>query len=201
MKNSIIVYLKDTYHPRALLLYGSYVRGDYDEYSDFDCMVIVDQKQVKHDDSVIDGIPLDCFVFTVEETLSEIPDLFLPAYKAELAIDDGTGKALQDRVRAYVREHEKTDAEEKKLIVSWVLKTLKRMQKSDDEGNYRAAALLWESLADYYVLRDRFFFGSKEAILALKQNDARGYELYHQAITDRTNDKIEAWARHVIDCG
>ena len=46
MKDTVITYLKDTYHPRALLIYGSYVRGDYDEYSDFDCMIIVDKKNV-----------------------------------------------------------------------------------------------------------------------------------------------------------
>ena len=53
MKDTVITYLKDTYHPRALLIYGSYVRGDYDEYSDFDCMIIVDKKNKKHDNSVI----------------------------------------------------------------------------------------------------------------------------------------------------
>ena len=33
----IIRYLLDTYHPRSLLVYGSYARGDMDEFSDFDC--------------------------------------------------------------------------------------------------------------------------------------------------------------------
>ena len=199
MKDTVITYLKDTYHPRALLIYGSYVRGDFDEYSDFDCMIIVEKKNKKHDDSVIHGVMLDCFIFTADEARSEDPDLFLPVYNAELAIDDGTGKALQERVRKHVHEHEKTDPDEKELIVSWIRKTINRMQKDDDEGNYRAAALLWESLADYFVLRDKFFFGSKEAILDLKQHDAQGYALYHQAITVKSNEKIEAWARHVID--
>lgn len=199
MKDKVIDYIKETYHPRALLLYGSYARGDYDEYSDFDCMIFVDEKSKKHDDSVIDGVPLDCFIFTEAEALSEDPELFLPAYDAELAIDDGTGKALQERVREYVRQHEKMDADEKAFIASWVLKTIKRMQKGDDEGHYRAVALLWESLADYFVLRDRYFFGSKEAILYLKQHDAPGYELFHKAITLKTNEAIEAWAKHMID--
>ena len=199
MKDTVITYLKDTYHPRTLLIYGSYVRGDYDEYSDFDCMIIVDKKNKKHDNSVLNGVALDCFIFTAAEALSEDPDLFLPVYNAELVIDDGTGKALQERVRKYVQEHEKTDQNEKELIVSWIRKTINRMQKDDDEGNYRAAALLWESLADYFVLRDKFFFGSKEAILDLKQHDAQGYALYHQAITLKSNETIEAWARHVIN--
>lgn len=199
MEEQIITYLLDTYHPRALFVCGSYVRGDNDEYSDFDCMIIVDEKSAKHDNSVINGIQLDCFIFTVAETLSEDPDIFFPVYNSELVIDDGTGKALRDRVRTYVHEHEKLEEAEKASITSWILKTIDRMQKGDDEGCYRAVALLWESLADYYLLRDRFFFGSKEAILYLKQNDTRGYDLFHRAITLKSNEAVEAWARHVID--
>ena len=199
MENAIITYLENTYHPRALLVYGSYIRGDFDEYSDFDCMLIVDEKSAKHDSSIINGVQLDCFIFTADEALYEEPDVFLAAYNSELVIDDGTGKALRDRVRDHVHEHEKIDEAEKEFISSWFLKTINRMRKGDDEGNYRGVALLWESLADYFLLRDMFYFGSKEAILYLKQNDAKGYDLFHQAITLKSNEKITAWARHVID--
>lgn len=198
-KNSIIKYLSDTYKPRAVLIYGSYVRGDFDKTSDFDCMVIVDEKTVKHDDSVINGVRLDCYVFTAEEVLSEDPDLFVTAYDSELVIDDGIGKALKDRVRDYVREHEITDDAEKEFIASWIGKTMIRMKKGDDEGNYRAIALLWESLPDYYLLRNMFFFGSKQAILYLKQNDMTGYELFHNAISRKSIEAIEAWAKHVVE--
>ena len=64
MKEVAVEYLVNTYHPRSLLVYGSFARGDWDEYSDFDCMVIVDEKSVKHDDTLISGVQLDCFVFT-----------------------------------------------------------------------------------------------------------------------------------------
>ena len=67
MREEIIEYLKETYKPRAILIYGSFARGDNDEYSDFDCMVIVDAKTAKHDDSIIGGVQLDCFVFTADE--------------------------------------------------------------------------------------------------------------------------------------
>ena len=79
----IIDYLKETYHPRALLVYGSYTRGDRDEYSDFDCMVIVDSKEKDHDDSVIGGVQLDCFIFTAEEAAAEDTDPFLTAFDSE----------------------------------------------------------------------------------------------------------------------
>ena len=198
MTGKIVQYLRDTYHPRALLLYGSYVRGDFDACSDFDCMVIVNEKTKKHDSSVIEGVPLDCYIFTADETVSEDPDVFLPACDAEIVVDDGVGRALKERVRRYVREHEKIDDGEKQFIVSWIKKTLKRMEKDDDEGNCRAVMLLNESLADYYLLRDMFYFGSKQAIGYLRENDPKGFALFHDAIRSRTADSIAAWANHVI---
>lgn len=198
MKEVAVEYLVNTYHPRSLLVYGSFARGDWDEYSDFDCMIIVDEKSVKHDDTVIEGVQLDCFVFTAEETAEEDPELFLPAYDAEILFDDGIGEQLQERVRRYVREQKTIDADEKAFIVSWIRKTMKRMQKDDDEGNYRAIAFLWESLTDYCLLRDLFYFGSKTTIQYLLTNDMEGYKLFHKAIKLKTNESILNWARYVI---
>lgn len=198
MNNDVLAYLNETYHPRAVFLYGSFQRGDQDAYSDFDCALIVDEKPRKHDDSVICGVPLDCFLFTAKEAETEDPDTFLPIYDAELVQDDGVGKRLQSRVRDYVREHERIDDEEKTFIRAWIRKTVKRAEKGDDEGNFRAVAFLWESLTDYCVLWDRFYFGSKQTIADLRQLDPDGYELFHAAITEKSLETIAAWAEHVI---
>ena len=198
MKEAAVEYLVNTYHPRALLVYGSYVHGDQDEYSDFDCMVIVDEKTKNHDDAVIEGVQLDCFIYTANETLTEDPDTFLPVYDAEILTDDGVGEQLQMRVRQYIQEHEKIDDSEKAFIASWIRKMMKRVQKNDDEGNFRAVAFLWESLTDYCLLRDLFYFGSKKTIQYLRKNDRDGYELFHQAITLKTNESILNWANYVI---
>ena len=193
----IIRYLLDTYHPRSLLFYGSYARGDMDEFSDFDCMVIVDAKEKDHDDSVIDGVPLDCFIFTAEETAAEDVDPFLTAYDSRIICDDGTGAALKARVRRYVDEHTATEQSEKEFIAAWIRKTVRRMRKGDDEGSYRALLFLSESLEDYCSLRDLFYFGSKKTIALLKQGDPAGYELFRHAVTGRTDDAIRAWAEYV----
>lgn len=193
----ILDYLREKYHPVSILLYGSYRDGTNDEYSDFDCMLIVKNRENRHDDSVIDGIPLDCFLFSVEETRSEDPDTFLTAYDADIVEDDGTGAALKDRVRAYVEAHSETDAEEKRFTASWIEKTMKRAGKNDDEGCFRAVAFLWESLTDYFLLRDMFYFGSKKAIVYLKNSDPEGYALFHKAITERSIGAIANWAAYV----
>ena len=103
------------------------------------------------------------------------------------------------RVRQYIQEHEKIDNSEKAFIASWIRKMMKRVQKNDDEGNFRAVAFLWESLTDYCLLRDLFYFGSKKTIQYLRKNDRDGYELFHQAITLKTNESILNWANYVIN--
>ena len=192
----ITEYLINTYHPRALLVYGSFVRGDRDEYSDFDCMVIVDSKEKDHDDSVIGGVQLDCFIFTAEEAAAEDVDPFLTAFDSKILLDDGTGAALKERVRKYVAEHTVTEESEKEFIRSWIRKILRRMEKGDDEGSYRGILFLSESLEDYCALRNLFYFGSKKTIAYLKANDPQGYALFHDAVTGRTNESIRAWAEY-----
>ncbi len=199
MREKIIAYLTETYHPLSVLLCGSYADGLQDECSDFDCMVIVQEKDRRHDDTVICGVPLDCFIFTKEETEGEDLDPFLTVCDAEIVLDDGTGKALKERVRRYVAEHSVIEEEEKRFIASWIRKTMKRARKKDEEGAYRAVAFLAESLCDYCFLRDEFYFGSKKTVQLLKSTDETGYKLYHEAIMTRTTESIVLWADYV--CG
>lgn len=198
----IIDYLKERYNPLAIVTYGSFSCGMNDAYSDFDCMIIVDQKDSSHDDAVIDGVQLDCFVFTKEDVLGGDSDTFLTVYDGNIVLDtDEIAANLKNRVRNYVAEHTVIPDDEKEFIISWIQKTMHRVEKNDDEGNYRALAFLWESITDYFLLRDLFYFGSKKAVAYLKENDAEGYRLYHHAITDRTNAAIREWANHVIKTG
>ena len=197
----IIDYLKEKYEPLAMVGYGSFSCGMNDAFSDFDCMIIVEQKDRSHDDSVIDGIPLDCFIFTRSEVLAEDLDPFLTVYDGNILLDtDGIAADLKARVRKYVAEHAAMPDDEKVFLISWMRKTLRRMEKKDDEGNYRAIALLEESISDYFRLRDLFYFGSKKAVAYLKEKDPDGYHLYHKAITERTNAAIIQWVLHVMDC-
>lgn len=192
-------YLKKEYNPLAIVAYGSYMSGTNDAYSDFDCMIITDEKRTSHDDSVINGVQLDCFIFTKEEILNGDIDVFLTVYDGNILLDtDDVAADLKVRVRDYVQEHSKIDSDEKQFIISWMKKTLHRIEKNDDEGNYRALALLGESLTDYFLLRDMFYFGSKKAVSYLKEHDIAGYQLYHNAITDRSNTAIALWVEYVI---
>ncbi len=195
----IIRYLEDEYDPLSIMVYGSYAAGTEDEYSDFDCLLIVDEKKREHDSSVICGVRLDCHIFTSFDTYGEDIDPFLTCYDAVIMKDRyGAARTLKERVRRYVEEHSVTDEKEKETIRLWTEKTLMRIRKRDDDGNYRAIALLEVSLEDYFRLRDMFYFGSSKAVAWLRENDPEGYSLFHSAVTMRTNSSIESWARYVI---
>ena len=133
-----------------------------------------------------------------EEVQSEDVYPYLTAYDSNIVLDNGIGADLKRRVHKYVEENTNTPKEEKDFLVSWIKKTIARIAKNDDEGNMRAVAFLAESLADYFVLRDKFYFGTKKSIRTLKNEDAEGYELFHNAITMKSNDVIVKWAEHVI---
>lgn len=197
MKEKIIEYLKEKYNPVSILLYGSYSNGMNDVSSDFDCMVIVDEKADSHDGSVVEGVQLDCFIFTVEEIEKENPDTFLTAYDAEIVLDNGIGRELKQKVREYVKDNSTTELSEKQFVASWIEKTCRRIEKGDDEGNFRGFMLMSESLEDYYMFRDMFYFGSKKAVKYLKENDCEGYELFHRAVTEKDNCSIIAWLKYL----
>lgn len=194
----ILQELREKYRPRSLILYGSYARGDQNASSDFDCLLITDSKERGHDDSVIAGVMLDCFIFTVEETLSDDLDPFLPICEGLIVYDDGVGAALKERVCRYVEARRLVSEEDKLFLRSWIRKTLRRSEKDDEEGRFRAVSLLAGSLEDYCSLRDRFYFGSKRTIAFLKRDDPDGYTRFRRALFDSSAEALRDWAEYVI---
>lgn len=58
---------------------------------------------------------------------------------------------------------------------------------------------LQESLADYCLLRDQFYFGSKKTIRKLQLESPKHYEVFHEAITQVSYTTVKAWAEAIID--
>ncbi|MBQ8080415.1 MAG: nucleotidyltransferase domain-containing protein [Clostridia bacterium] len=197
-REEILAYLEAAYHPTAILLYGSFAAGMNDETSDFDCMVIVPEKTVDHDAGLVAGVQLDCYLFTEEEVEVGDPQLYLTAYDSVIVRDNGVGERLKARVRRYVEENTVSPPEEKAFLRGWIQKTLRRVQKGDEEGGYRAVMLLAESLEDYCTLRDRFYFGSKKAARLLQAEDPQGYALFRAAVRERTDEAIARWEQYII---
>lgn len=197
-QQNIIAYLKERYDPLTIAVYGSYAEGTNDQHSDYDCLLIVKSKDRPHDDTVVDGVLLDCFLYSEQEVRQENVETFVPLYEAKLVYDTGIGQALQSKVRNYVQSHTVHRPEEKRFLVSWIKKTMKRMEKPDEEGHFRAIALLAESMEDYCFLRDRFYFGSKKTIRFFQEEDEQGFLLFRKAITARSNKAIREWANYIL---
>lgn len=198
LKEDVYRYLVDTYNPKAVLFMGSYMDGTADEFSDFDCAIIVPSKTHARDESVIDGVMLDCDIYSVEEVLTEEPATnALKCHDAEIVLDDGIGMIFMAKVKLKLEEIRVTTPEEKQQIRCWMEKTSKRSFMADDNGNFRAVMLLWESLPYYFMLRDIDYFGGKKAIRYLMQNDPKGYALLHKALETKDPYDIKAWSDHV----
>ena len=103
ISDKILAYLKETYQPDAMIVYGSYADGSANKNSDFDALVIADKGRM-HDSSVIDGIVLDVFIYPPETFQSEIdPKEFVQVGDGKILLDtNGVAARLQKRVLDYI---------------------------------------------------------------------------------------------------
>lgn len=69
--DAILDYLTNTYHPLAMIGYGSYANGTQNAQSDFDVLLICRSCPCRHDGRVIDGVRLDAVLRTPQELLDE----------------------------------------------------------------------------------------------------------------------------------
>lgn len=74
MKAEIIEYLKEKYHPLALIIYGSFADGTNNARSDFDALVICEGEQ-GHDSTSFGDTPLDVWLYP--------PQTFMEDYDPE----------------------------------------------------------------------------------------------------------------------
>lgn len=197
MKEQIIRYLKEKYHPVSILVLGSYADGTFDETSDFDAIVIVDIKHDSKDISEVKGIPLDVDIYTVDEVMFGHPKQFIKAHDAEIVLDTEIGRLMKERVIRYFEEIRVTSETDKKGMKDWLRKMTIRIEKGDDDANYRMAMLMWESLAIYFLLRDLNFYGSKKSIRYLKDEDEAGYAVFHEAVTKKDVESLKNWVEYV----
>ena len=192
-------YLKETYNPISIIVYGSYALGTNDESSDFDCMVIVDSKEVSNDTSVVNGVQLDCYIYTRDEINNLEIDTFATLFNPIIVFDtDNIGERLVHRVKSYIKDNSKLSKEKKQFLKDWVAKQIGRVQKEDEEGKFRAVMLLNESLSVYSSMRDMFYLGSKQTIKYIKENDEIGYNYLLEALNKRDNESIINWAQYCV---
>ena len=101
----IIEYLKKTYNPLSIILYGSYANGTNNLNSDFDALIISFDHEIYHDTSFVSDIQLDVFVYP-EAYFNESLDCeeFIQIFDGKIITDtQGKGNELKSRILSYIK--------------------------------------------------------------------------------------------------
>lgn len=101
----IVGYLKKTYQPDAVIVYGSFADGSANLNSDFDALIIAG-KEKAHDSSIVDGVVLDVFVYPAETFSADYdPEEFVQVWDGKIVLDEhGITGQLKAKVLDYI-EH------------------------------------------------------------------------------------------------
>ncbi|MBQ1332121.1 MAG: nucleotidyltransferase domain-containing protein [Lachnospiraceae bacterium] len=198
MKDTILEYIRKTYDPDAVIVYGSFADGSESAHSDFDALVIAGDRPV-HDSSVVGGIQLDVFVYPPETFRSDCdPADFIQIFDGKILLDrNGDAARLKEKVAAYAESRPLKTAEEKRQEIEWCRKMMLRAGRGDAEGYYRRHWLLIDSLEIWSDLRNQRYFGPKKTLRRMEREDPEGFRLYEAALEEFTQPALAAWVEYL----
>ena len=194
----IIRYIKETYQPDAVIIYGSFADGGANEYSDFDALVIADRDKT-HDASVIDGIILDVFIYPADTFRSDYdPKEFVQVCDGKIVLDKyGTAGRLQERVRSYFEGMLKKSADEIRQEIAWCEKMALRTKRGGAEGYYRHHWVLTDSLEIYCDVIGSYYYGPKKSLRRMEQTDKEAFRIYAEALKGFDIDSLSEWVSYL----
>ena len=116
----IVGYLKKTYQPDAVIVYGSFADGSANLNSDFDALIIAG-KEKAHDSSIVDGVVLDVFVYPAETFSADYdPEEFVQVWDGKIVLDEhGIAGQLKAKVLDYIEHLPKKTVTEVAQEVEW----------------------------------------------------------------------------------
>lgn len=192
----ILNYLKETYHPETIIVYGSFADGSRNQYSDFDGFLLADIGKTVHDTSIVGDTVLDVFVYP-QTTAFPVEDV-TRLYFGKLLLDkQGKGQQLMEQVSRYISDQPlKTDGEIAEEL-AWCDKMLARARRGDPEGDYRRHWLLCDSLEFYCDIRHRYYFGPKKSLRMMEREDAEAFACYSSALKTMDLEALEQWVRYL----
>lgn len=197
----IIAYLRQTYHPVSVILYGSYSNGTNDENSDFDALVIACDWEPFHDTSFVDGIRLDVFVYPASYFEEEFDcEEFIQICDGKVLMDNnGMGKILHEKVVSYMQSRPQKAKAEIDADVEWCIKMLARVKRNDTEGLFRWHWVLTESLEIFCDIIRHPYLGPKKTLKWMEDNRPEAFDRYQKALTEFHIDALENWITYLKD--
>jgi len=196
--NGILDYLKKKYAPLAVIVYGSWRDGTNGQHSDFDALVVARSAE-GHDTSLVDGVPLDVFIYPPEALGADADlDAMVPIEDGAVVTDtDGIGAELQRRVRQYIASLPQKTAEEIRSDVAWCRKMCLRAGRGDAEGWYRLHWLLTDSLSVFCDVTGRRYLGPKKSLAWMEREHPEAFDLYRRALTQQDREALDAWVGYL----
>ncbi|MBQ4150878.1 MAG: nucleotidyltransferase domain-containing protein [Clostridia bacterium] len=187
----ILEYLKRTYSPCGMIVYGSYADGTKNDKSDFDVLVITNGGSAKHDNSTIGGVVLDAFVYPCGAIKAED---FIHIYGGTIIFDtNGFALGLMNEVTRLIDDFTPKSYEENCTNIAWCEKMLLRADRNDAEGYFRWHWLLTESLEIYCDVIGKRYLGPKKSIIRMCSEDNESYCIYEKALTDFDYSSLSKW--------
>ena len=194
----IIHYLKETYQPEAVIIYGSFADKSANEHSDFDALVIANHDKM-HDASVIDGVILDVFIYPIDTFRSEYdPEEFVQILDGKIVLDkDGIAEKLQKRVISHLERKPKKTADEIQQEIAWCEKMVLRTRRDDAEGYFRWHWVLTDSLEIYCDVIGSRYYGPKKSLRSMGQTDDEAFRIYAKALKKFDSESLSEWISYL----
>ena len=195
----ILRYIQETYAPLSIILYGSYADGTNGLNSDFDALVISYDHEQFHDTSFVNDIQLDVFVYPAKyfESSYSCED-FVQIFDGRIVTDSsGIGKALQETVRAYLKNRPGKTGAELQADIDWCVKMSARAKRCDCEGLFRWHWLLIDSLDIFCDIMQQPYLGPKKALKWMEKAHPEAFDRYKRALQNLQMDDLDEWIGYI----
>lgn len=195
----IIQYLKQSYNPLTIILYGSYANGTNNQNSDFDALVISYDHEKYHDISYVNDIQLDVFVYPLSYFKSGYDcSEFIRVFDGKIIADeDEIGKTIQNNVIWYLKNRPRKAIDEIQSDIDWCIKMVKRAKRGDAEGMFRWHWLLIDSLEIFCDVVNHPYFGPKKSLIWMKENYPDAFEHYEKALNTLNIENLDEWITYL----
>jgi hypothetical protein len=187
----IALTIMNAHRCHTAILYGSHARGDATVHSDIDLICVREDGPAVRDARIVDGIYIDAFIYPEATLKTPEPSLLRVLGGIVIRERDGFGSALLAQLQElHDRGPIPLPDDERRVLVLWSQKMLDRFRGQRGlEADYRRMSLLIQALEDYFVLRNAWFRGSKEAFAWLLQHDSSAYLLFERAACPGASDE------------
>ena len=107
------------------------------------------------------------------------------------------GKALQETVRAYLKNRPGKTGAELQADIDWCVKMSARAKRCDCEGLFRWHWLLIDSLEIFCDIMQQPYLGPKKALKWMEKAHPEAFDRYKRALQNFQMDDLDEWIGYI----